>query len=67
MYADLEESLGTAESTKAVYNRIIDLKIAAPQIIINYALFLEKNNYFEEAFKVEELLYTCRCMYSVQL
>lgn len=52
MYADLEESLGTVESTKAVYNRIIDLKIATPQIIINYALFLEENKYFEEAFKV---------------
>ena len=52
MYADLEESLGTVESTKAIYNRIIDLKIATPQIIINYALFLEENHYFEEAFKV---------------
>ena len=40
------------QSTKAVYNRIIDLKIATPQIIINYGLFLEEHNYFEEAFKV---------------
>ncbi len=40
------------QSTKAVYNRIIDLKIATPQIIINYGLFLEEQNYFEEAFKV---------------
>ena len=40
------------QSTKAVYNRIIDLKIATPQIIINFAMFLEENNYFEEAFKV---------------
>jgi pre-mRNA-splicing factor SYF1 len=54
MYADLEESLGSVESTKAIYNRIIDLKIATPQIIINYALFLEENNYFEEAFKAYE-------------
>ena len=44
------------QSTKAVYNRIIDLKIATPQIIINFAMFLEENNYFEEAFKV------CRSM-----
>jgi len=35
-----------------VYNRILDLKIASPQIIFNYGLFLEENNYFEEAFKV---------------
>lgn len=54
LYADLEESFGTFKSTKAVYDRIIDLKIATPQIIINYGLFLEENNYFEEAFKAYE-------------
>jgi pre-mRNA-splicing factor SYF1 len=47
-YADLEESVGTVESTKAVYDRILELKIATPQIIINYASFLEEHNYFEE-------------------
>jgi hypothetical protein len=40
------------QSCKAVYDRILDLKIATPQIIINYALFLEENKYFEEAFRV---------------
>jgi len=40
------------QSTKAVYNRILDLKIASPQIIFNYGLFLEENKYYEEAFKV---------------
>ena len=54
MYADLEESFGTFKTTKAVYDRIIDLKIATPQIIINYGLFLEEQNYFEEAFKAYE-------------
>ncbi|XP_065918405.1 pre-mRNA-splicing factor SYF1-like isoform X2 [Dysidea avara] len=54
MYADLEESLGTFESTKAVYNRILDLKIASPQIIFNYGIFLEENKYYEEAFKAYE-------------
>ncbi|XP_073175385.1 pre-mRNA-splicing factor SYF1 isoform X5 [Lepidochelys kempii] len=51
MLADLEESLGTFKSTKAVYDRILDLRIATPQIIINYALFLEEHTYFEESFK----------------
>lgn len=41
MYADLEESLGTFKSCKAVYDRIIDLRIATPQIIINYGMFLQ--------------------------
>ncbi|XP_030852951.1 pre-mRNA-splicing factor SYF1 isoform X1 [Strongylocentrotus purpuratus] len=54
MYADLEESFGTFKSTKAVYDRVIDLRIATPQIIINYGMFLEENQYFEEAFKAYE-------------
>ncbi|GAB1597760.1 pre-mRNA-splicing factor SYF1-like [Argonauta hians] len=53
-YADLEESFGTFKSCKAVYDRIIDLRIATPQIIINYGMFLDENNYFEEAFKAYE-------------
>lgn len=40
-YCDLEESLGTLESTRAVYDRILDLRIATPQIILNYAAFLQ--------------------------
>merc|ERR1719347_1528726 len=54
LYADLEESFGTFKSTKAVYDRILDLKIANPQVIINYGLFLKEENYFEEAFKAYE-------------
>jgi len=41
MYADLEESFGT-----------IDLRIATPLIVLNFGVFLEESNYFEEAFKV---------------
>ena len=40
------------QSTKAVYDRILDLRIATPQIVINYAVFLEEHKYFEESFKV---------------
>lgn len=54
LYVDLEESLGTLDTTRAVYERILDLKIATPQIIINYAMLLEDNKYFEDAFKVYE-------------
>ena len=53
-YVDLEESVGTVESTKAVYDKIMDLRIANPQIIVNYATFLEENEYFEDSFKVYE-------------
>ncbi|KAK7369941.1 hypothetical protein VNO80_11989 [Phaseolus coccineus] len=53
-YVDLEESLGSLESTRAVYERILDLRIATPQIIINYAYFMEEHEYFQDAFKVYE-------------
>ncbi|KAJ1474868.1 hypothetical protein T484DRAFT_1830702, partial [Baffinella frigidus] len=54
MYADLEESLGTLDSTKAVYERMIDLKVVTPQILINYAHMLEEAKFFEESFRVYE-------------
>ncbi|RKP09740.1 pre-mRNA-splicing factor SYF1 [Thamnocephalis sphaerospora] len=53
-YVDLEESIGTIESARAVYDRILQLRIATPQIIVNYAAFLEEHQYFEESFKVYE-------------
>ncbi|KAL7750276.1 pre-mRNA-splicing factor syf1 [Sorochytrium milnesiophthora] len=53
-YIDLEESLGTVDTTKLVYDRVLDLKIATPQIVINYARFLEERQYFEDSFKAYE-------------
>ncbi|KAI9003360.1 hypothetical protein DFJ74DRAFT_435548 [Hyaloraphidium curvatum] len=53
-FVDLEESVGTVESTRAVYDRIIDLKVANIQTVINYASFLLDNSYFEDAFRVYE-------------
>jgi len=53
-YIDLEESIGSIEGTREVYDKIIDLKIATPQNIINYANFLEEHKYFEESYKVYE-------------
>eukprot|EP00891_Asterochloris_glomerata_P006475 jgi/Astpho2/6475/fgenesh1_pm.00096_%23_6_t len=53
-YCDLEESLGTLESTKAVYDSIMDLKLATPQIVLNYAAFLQEHKRWEESFQVYE-------------
>ncbi|KAF3902995.1 hypothetical protein ABW20_dc0107118 [Dactylellina cionopaga] len=53
-YVDLVESVGSVEDTKAVYERIFELKIATPQTVVNYANLLEENKYFEESFKVYE-------------
>jgi len=54
LYADLEENLGTLESTKAVYEQMVYLKVATPQIIINYANLMEEHKYFEDSFRVYE-------------
>ncbi|GMY37237.1 pre-mRNA-splicing factor SYF1 [Fagus crenata] len=53
-HLDLEESLGTLESTRAVYERIWDIGICTPQIILNSASLLEEHKFFEDAFKVYE-------------
>jgi pre-mRNA-splicing factor SYF1 len=51
---DLEESLGDLESTRAAYNEVFELKIITPQMVLNFAAYLEENKYFEEAFRVYE-------------
>ncbi|KAA1067564.1 pre-mRNA-splicing factor syf1 [Puccinia graminis f. sp. tritici] len=51
---DLEESIGTVESTQKAYDTIFELKIANAQIVVNYGNFLEENEYWEESFKVYE-------------
>jgi pre-mRNA-splicing factor SYF1 len=53
-YVDLEESLGTLDSAKGVYESILDLKVATPQIVLNYAAFMLEHKFFEEAFRVYE-------------
>lgn len=65
-YVDLIESVSVDDDdeedvkaegikkVKAVYERILELKIATPLTIVNYANFLWENNRFEEAFKVYE-------------
>lgn len=54
LYADLQESLGTFESCRSVYDRILELRIANPQVILNFGTFLEENNYYEQAFTAYE-------------
>jgi len=33
LYLDLEESLGTVDSARAAYHKLLDLKIATPQLV----------------------------------
>jgi len=53
-YADLQESLSGFDATKATYDTIIELRIVTPQIILNYASFLEEHKHFEDAFQAYE-------------
>lgn len=53
-YVDLVESVSTIEQTRAVYDRIFELKIATPQTVVNYANLLEEHKYFEDSYKVYE-------------
>ncbi|KAI9219946.1 hypothetical protein BC828DRAFT_384760 [Blastocladiella britannica] len=53
-YIDLEECFGTRATVAATYDHMIHLKLATPQVIANYALYLESQRYFEDSFKVYE-------------
>lgn len=52
--ADLEETLGSFASTRNVYEQMLDLKVASPRVVLNYAHYLEENKYFEESFRAYE-------------
>ena len=51
---DLEESLGTTQTTKDAYNRSIEIKVATPLHILNFTTFLTTHKYFEESFSAFE-------------
>ncbi|ORZ33401.1 hypothetical protein BCR44DRAFT_1438412 [Catenaria anguillulae PL171] len=53
-YVDLEECFGTRATVAACYDSMLSLKIATPQVVVNYALYLESQGYWEDAFKVYE-------------
>lgn len=54
LYADLEENLGSLESTKQVYETMFDVKVITAELVVNYGRLLEENRFFEEAFRVYE-------------
>jgi len=54
LLCDLEECVGSLESTRAIYCRMLAIGVCTPQTILNFAsLLIEKNN-FEEAFQIYE-------------
>lgn len=51
---ELEESLGTVQTTKDAYNGALEIKTATVQHVLNFASFLTQNKYFEESFTIYE-------------
>ena len=54
LYIDLELKLGTFETQKLAYKRMVHLKVITPFILLNYAQLLENNFFYEESFKIYE-------------
>ena len=53
-YIDLLENSADFEKTKAAYERVMNLKIATPGTVLNFADFLQRHKFFEESFRVYE-------------
>ena len=51
---DLEESLGTVQTTKDAYNRAIEIKAATVHHILNFASYLMEHLYYEESYSAYE-------------
>ena len=54
LYIDLEESLGNLKTTRDAYEKMITNKFANVHAILNYVVFLQENDLWEESFKVYE-------------
>jgi pre-mRNA-splicing factor SYF1 len=54
LYVDLEESVGTFESTCAAYDEMLRIKVATPQAVLCYAQFLEQHKHWERSFQAFE-------------
>lgn len=51
---DLLEATGSFDEAKWAYERLIESKIATPESILHFASFLQRNNFWEESFRVFE-------------
>ncbi|KAJ2849005.1 pre-mRNA-splicing factor syf1 [Coemansia brasiliensis] len=54
LLVDLNELQGAVAGVRSAYERMIELRIATPQTIVNYAAFLEEQGFFEDSFRAYE-------------
>ena len=45
---------GTVQDARAAYDKMLELKVATAQTVLNYAAMLEENDFFEDSFKAFE-------------
>ncbi|KAJ2828003.1 pre-mRNA-splicing factor syf1 [Coemansia erecta] len=54
LLVDVFEADGRDASVREAYERMLELRIATPQTVVNYALFLEERGFFEDSFRAYE-------------
>ena len=54
LYADLQESFGSFDETKATYEAMLELQIITPQLVLNFGAFLDERQHFEDSFQAYE-------------
>ncbi|KAJ2080092.1 pre-mRNA-splicing factor syf1 [Coemansia sp. RSA 988] len=54
LLVDIQESTGAVDSARTSYERMLELKLASPQTIVNFSNLLEQLEYFEDSFRVFE-------------
>uniref|UniRef100_A0ACD5ZQW5 Uncharacterized protein n=1 Tax=Avena sativa TaxID=4498 RepID=A0ACD5ZQW5_AVESA len=59
MYLDLTKTHGSLEATCAVFDRMHDLGLATPLLVLDHAALLEEHKRFEDAFRVYERGVAC--------
>jgi pre-mRNA-splicing factor SYF1 len=54
LLADLQESVGSLDAVRAVYDRMLQLRVMTPAALLNYTALLEGARFYEEAFRAYE-------------
>ncbi|KAJ2162772.1 pre-mRNA-splicing factor syf1 [Coemansia sp. RSA 552] len=54
LLVDVQEAQGAVDATRLAYERMIELRIATAQTVVNFGTFLEEHGYFEDSFRAYE-------------
>ncbi|KAJ1889903.1 pre-mRNA-splicing factor syf1, partial [Kickxella alabastrina] len=54
LLVDIEEAGGRVAAARAAYDRMLDLRVATAQTVVDYAALLEAHGFFEDSFRAYE-------------